>query len=44
MDEAGNFDVGVAGSITMIVLTIATIALLINFYRRYKRLSNRKDQ
>ena len=44
MDEAGNLDVGVAGSITMIVLTIATIALLINFYRRYKRLSNRKDQ
>jgi hypothetical protein len=44
MDEAGNFDVGVAGSITMIILTLATTALLINFYRRYKRLTDRKDQ
>jgi hypothetical protein len=44
MDEAGNFDVGVAGSITMIVLTLAVTALLINFYRRYKRLTDRKDQ
>ncbi len=44
MDEAGNFDAGVAGSITMIILTLATTALLINFYRRYKRLNDRKDQ
>jgi len=44
MDEAGNFEVGIAGSITMIILTLATTALLINFYRRYKRLTNRKDQ
>jgi hypothetical protein len=43
MDEAGNFDVGIAGSITMIILTLAITALLINFYRRYKRLSDRKD-
>ncbi len=44
MDEAGNFDVGVAGPITMIILTLATTALLINFYRKYKRLTDRKDQ
>ena len=44
MDESGNFDVGVAGSVTMIILTLATTALLINFYRRYKRLSDREDQ
>ena len=44
MDEAGNFDVGVASSVTMIILTLAITALLINFYRRYKRLIDRKDQ
>jgi hypothetical protein len=44
MDEAGNFDVGVAGSVTMIILTLATTALMINFYRRYKRLTDRKDK
>jgi hypothetical protein len=44
MEEAGNFDVGVAGSVTMIVLTLTITALLINFYRRFKRLSDRKDK
>jgi hypothetical protein len=44
MEEAGNFDVGVAGSVTMIVLTLTITALMINFYRRFKRLSERKDK
>lgn len=44
MEEAGSFDVGVAGSLTMIILTLAMTALMINFYRRFKRLSDRKDQ
>ena len=44
MEEAGNFDVGVAGSLTMIFLTLAMVFLMVNFYRRYKRLLNRKDK
>ncbi len=44
MEEAGNFDVGVAGSLTMIFLTLAMVVLLSSFYRRYKRLVDRKDQ
>lgn len=28
MDEAGNFDVGVAGSLTMICLTLAMVFLM----------------
>ena len=35
---------GVAGSLTMIVLTLAMVFLMVNFYRRYKRLLDRKDQ
>ena len=44
MEEAGNFDVGIAGSVTMIILTLTITALLINFYRRFKTLSDRKDK
>ncbi len=44
MEEAGNFDVGVAGSLIMIFLTLAMVFLMINFYRRYKRLLDRKDK
>jgi len=44
MDEVKSFDMGVAGSLTMIFLTLATTLLLVNFYRRYKRLIDRKDQ
>ncbi|CAB4682333.1 unannotated protein [freshwater metagenome] len=44
MEESGNFDVGVAGSVTMIILTLTVTALMINFYRRFKRLSDRKDK
>ena len=44
MDESINFDMGVAGSLTMIFLTLAMVFLMISFYRRYKRLIDRKDQ
>ncbi len=44
MEESGSFDVGVAGSVTMIILTLTVTALMINFYRRFKRLSDRKDK
>ena len=44
MDEGKSFDMGVAGSLTMIFLTLAMVALLTSFYRRYKRLADRKDQ
>lgn len=43
-DEAGNFDMGVAGSLTMILLSLAMVFLMVSFYRRYKRLMDRKDQ
>jgi hypothetical protein len=38
-----SIEAGLAGSITMILLTTATVFLLISFYRRYKRLANRLD-
>ena len=44
MDESLSFDMGVAGSMTMIFLTLAMAVLLTSFYRRYKRLVDRKDQ
>ena len=44
MDESLSFDMGVAGSMTMIFLTLAMVVLLPSFYRRYKRLVDRKDQ
>lgn len=36
-----SYDVGVAGSITMIILTIAVVVLLRSFYKRYTNV--RKD-
>ena len=44
MEEVSSFDMGVAGSLTMIFLSLAMFALMISFYRRYKRLVDRKDQ
>jgi flagellar biosynthesis protein FliP len=38
-----SIEVGLAGSITMIVLTTAFVFLLTSFYRRYKRIANRLD-
>jgi hypothetical protein len=35
---------GVAGSLTMIFLSLAMVVLMVSFYRRYKRLVDRKDQ
>jgi len=44
MEEAGNFEVGIADSLIMIFLTLAMVFLMVNFYRRYKRLLDRKDK
>jgi len=39
-----SYDAGVAGSITMIVLTVAVIVLLRSFYKRYTNVKKDKDQ
>jgi len=44
MNGKTTIDVGVAGSITMIILTAAVALLLWNFYRRFKKLSDRDDE
>ena len=44
MDEVKSFDMGVEGSLTMIFLSLAMVVLMVSFYRRYKRLVDRKDQ
>ena len=38
-----DVDMGIAGSLTMIVLVSATVFLLRSFYKRYNRLSQRYD-
>jgi hypothetical protein len=38
-----DVDMGVASSLTMIVLVSATAFLLRSFYKRYTRLTNRED-
>ncbi|MEY4497347.1 MAG: hypothetical protein RLZZ364_652 [Actinomycetota bacterium] len=38
-----DVDMGVAGSLTMIVLVLSTAFLLRSFYKRYTRLQNRED-
>jgi hypothetical protein len=38
-----DVDMGVAGSLTMILLVLATAFLLRSFYKRYTRLQNRED-
>jgi hypothetical protein len=40
--ETGYLDQGIAGSITMIVLTLATVVLLRSFYKRFKRMEQRR--
>ena len=40
--EDGYIDQGIAGSITMIALTLATVILLRSFYKRYKRMEERR--
>jgi len=40
-----NVDMGLAGSLTMIFLTVAVVLLLRNFYKRFNRLQkNINDQ
>jgi hypothetical protein len=39
-----DVDMGIAGSLTMIVLVSATALLLRSFYKRYNRLNNSEDQ
>ena len=41
MNGRTNIEVGLAGSLTMIFLTTAVVLLLVSFYRRYKRMSDR---
>ncbi len=38
-----DVDMGVAGSVTMILLVLATAILLRSFYKRYTRLQNREE-
>lgn len=38
-----DVDMGIAGSLTMILLVLATAILLRSFYKRYTRLQNRED-
>ncbi|MFM8897567.1 MAG: hypothetical protein ACKOFL_01840 [Actinomycetota bacterium] len=40
--EQPVYDAGVAGSLTMIFLTIATVILLRSFYSRWKRMNDRR--
>ncbi|GDX24796.1 hypothetical protein LBMAG10_14610 [Actinomycetes bacterium] len=36
-------EMGIAGSLTILVLVVAVAVLLRSFYRRYTRLAKRKD-
>ena len=38
-----DVDMGIAGSLTMIILVTATALLLRSFYKRYNRLTQRED-
>ena len=39
-----DVDMGIAGSLTMIVLVSTTALLLRSFYKRYNRLNNNEDK
>jgi hypothetical protein len=39
-----DVSMGVAGSFTMIFLTVSVVLLLRNFYKRFNRLQENKDQ
>lgn len=43
MSGQADINVGLVGSITMIVLVTAVTLLLVSFYRRYKRAQERGD-
>ena len=38
-----DVNVGLAGSLTMILLTVAVVVLLRSFYKRFNRLQKNKD-
>jgi hypothetical protein len=38
-----DVDMGIAGSLTMIILVTATALLLRSFYKRYNRLAQREE-
>lgn len=40
--ERVSLDQGIAGSLTMIFLTVSTVILLRSFYKRHKRLEERR--
>ena len=42
--ERVSLDQGIAGSLTMIFLTLATVILLRSFYKRYQRMEERRAQ
>jgi cytochrome c oxidase assembly factor CtaG len=42
--EQPAYDAGIAGSITMIFLTLATVILLRSFYKRWKKMNERRIQ
>ena len=37
MNDSTDINTGLAGSLVMVVLTVAFVILLVSFYRRYKR-------
>jgi hypothetical protein len=39
-----DVSMGVAGSFTMIFLTVSVVLLLRNFYKRFNRLQDNKDE
>ena len=39
-----NVDMGLAGSLTMILLTVAVVLLMRSFYKRFNRLQKNKDE
>jgi hypothetical protein len=39
-----DVSMGLAGSLTMIFLTISVVLLLRNFYKRFNRLQDKKDE
>jgi hypothetical protein len=43
MSDSTDINTGLAGSLVMVVLTIAVVVLLVSFYRRYKRASKPDD-
>jgi cbb3-type cytochrome oxidase subunit 3 len=40
MQDTTEINTGIAGSLVMLVLTVAFVVLIVSFYRRYKRASS----